>query len=696
MTFLRNRAGIIIVCAIGFAIVAFLLGDILNYSGPILNRNQNEVGSIDGESIDYPTFNNQVDMAKANFQQQSGGNLSPQMTTYIVENIWNQQVSQVLLTKELERIGLSVGKNELSDLVTGQNPSQQLIPYFTNPSTGEFDRNQLNVFLSNIKNEPSNSQQRMQWEEILKGIKDGRLQEKYINLIENSVYVTNLEASDNFTNKSKMANFEYVLADYSTAESVTPTDADYEKYYNEHKRAFQAKQAMRSFEYVVFEAIPTAADSASSKAGIEATLKEFKSSENDSLFAAIKSDTKYPLIYRKSGNLPPLLDSAIFSGKQGEVVGPVYENGTYEIAKILDSRMSPDSVQASHILLNPATEGGLDKAQAKADSLKQLIQNGADFAGLAKEFGTDASRESGGDLGTFARGSMIPDFEDAVFNGKTGDLFTLTTQYGVHLIRIQRQVGSSRVVKAAIVDNQIKNSDETLQAAFAKASDFFGNATSENFNQVAQDMGVEVQKADRILPMQGQIGNIDNPREIIRWAFEAEKGAVSDKIIEIDNKNIIAKLTQVIPEGIPSLETVKSDIEPEVIKQVKAAQLTEKINQAKGGKDDLKSIASSLNTKVQSVENVVFANPIIPGVAQEATVIGTLFGLQPTETAGPIAGEQGVYLVQLKDFTNPEAPQDFSAQKQQILQSMKQRIPSEVFQTLESKAEITDNRVKFY
>src|SRR5699024_9402380 len=102
---------------------------------------------------------NQVEMARANFQQQSGGNVSPQMNTYIVENVWNQRVSQILLNKEVEKIGLEVGKNELSDLVTGQNPSQQLIPYFTNPQTGEFDRSQLNLFLNNIKNEPANSEQ---------------------------------------------------------------------------------------------------------------------------------------------------------------------------------------------------------------------------------------------------------------------------------------------------------------------------------------------------------------------------------------------------------------------------------------------------------------------------------------------------------------------------------------------------------
>src|SRR5690606_14220394 len=114
--------------------------------------------------------------------------------------------------------------------------------------------------------------------------------------------------------------------------------------------------------------------------------QQLATAENDSLFASINSDTKYPIAYYKKGDLSPNLDSALFNGSTGSVVGPFFSNGTYELAKILDSRMSPDSVTASHILLNPAAEGGNEQANAKADSIKTLIQKGANFATLAAEF----------------------------------------------------------------------------------------------------------------------------------------------------------------------------------------------------------------------------------------------------------------------------------------------------------------------
>src|SRR5690606_10749675 len=170
-------------------------------------------------------------------------------------------------------------------------------------------------------------------------------------------------------------------------------------YYNEHKASFFNPTETRSIEYVVFNAQPTASDSLAVKEKAAELAEELAVAENDSLFASINSEVKYPVTYYTRGNLSPVLDSALFVGSIGSVVGPFYSNGTYELAKILDSRMSPDSVSASHILLNPAIEGGLDQAKAKADSIKTLVQNGASFADLAVQFGTDPSKDDGGKLG---------------------------------------------------------------------------------------------------------------------------------------------------------------------------------------------------------------------------------------------------------------------------------------------------------
>src|SRR5690606_25774019 len=107
-------------------------------------------------------------------------------------------------------------------------------------------------------------------------------------------------------------------------------------------------------------------------------------------------------------------------------------------------------------------------------------------------------------------------------------------------------------------------------------------------------------------------------------------------------------------------------------------------------------VGQKLGKTIVPVENIVFANPIIPGVAQENKVVGTVFGLQPAKLSNAIDGVQGVYVVYVKDFVNPETPTNLISQKQQMKQSLRQRIPGSTFQTLLDKADIKDNRAQFY
>lgn len=698
MTFLRNRAGLLVVWAIGIALVAFLLGEIIPQLLGNMNANQNQVGKINGEKIEYLTFNQEVEAGISNMRQQMGGASNDQLSTYVVENVWNQHVSNALLAEEVDRIGLSVGSSELNDLVSGQNPSPQIVQSFTNPQTGEFDRNQLSVFLTNIRNEPANSVQKQQWENFLQVIKDDRLQQKYNQLIQNSVYVTSLEAKEEHSQRNKIANFSYVLLDYSSIpdKDVNITDADYKTYYDAHKKEFYNPSETRSIRYVVFDAQPTAADSAAVKAKAEELARGFETAENDSLYAAINSETKYPVTYYTKGNLSPALDSALFSASVGSVVGPLLSSGTYEMAKVLESKVGPDSVTASHILLNPALEGGIDQATVKADSIKNLLQNGASFADLASQFGTDASREDGGKLGTFGRGAMIPEFENAVFDGKTGEVLVVPTQYGVHVIRIDNQSGSSRVIKAAIIDRTIQSSKETLNAAYTEASEFFGKVNEENFNDLATDAGYTVLNGTEIAPMQTFIQDLENPRELIRWAYKAETGDITDKVYELPNKYVVAQLSEIREEGYLPLNTVKNDIKPQVINKIKAKTLTEQLNGALTGASSIEEVGQKLSKPAVKAENIVFANPIIPGVAQESTVVGTVFGLQPNTLSKSIEGSRGVYAVSVHDFVNPQQPQNLDAIKRQSINMLKQRAPGSVFQVLLENADITDNRARFY
>lgn len=101
---------------------------------------------------------------------------------------------------------------------------------------------------------------------------------------------------------------------------------------------------------------------------------------------------------------------------------------------------TPEQVQARHILLPIAKDGSDDAAvKARAEALMAELRQGADFAALAQQHSSDkSSARRGGDLGLFARGRMVPEFEAAVFELKQpGELAgPVKTQFGYHIIEL--------------------------------------------------------------------------------------------------------------------------------------------------------------------------------------------------------------------------------------------------------------------
>ncbi|MEQ7800990.1 peptidylprolyl isomerase [Pedobacter sp. ASV1-7] len=695
MTFLRNRAGFILIGAIGFAIVAFLVGDAMQAGQPFWSASQKVVGSIDGEEISIDQFGPKVDQSLAQFKQQYGGSGNAQMQAMAVDNVWQGEIASILLGKEYNRLGLTISSDELFDLLQGSNPSPLIVQYFGNPQTGEINRAEV---INSLKQQGQNPQLKQQWDMLQEEIEKQALQKKYANLITNSMYVTTLEANDEYQNRNKLASFKYAVLDYASVPDadVKLTESDYSDYYNENKKRFDNPTETRSFEYVSFSVNPTKADSVAVKTKIEKLAADFRTSTNDSLFAAVNSDVKVPYAYMSKGKLDPAVDSVVFNLPAGSYYGPAFSGNSYKLVKVIDTRFSPDSVKASHILINPSSLGGADRAIKLADSLRTLVQGGTSFAELAKKYSVDGSKDNGGELGTFSRGQMVPAFEDAAFNGKPGDLKVVTSQFGVHLIKIEKQVGSSKVAKLAYIEKGLVPSNKTRDAAYKQASAFLNELKGDNFAEVAKKKGLTVGVAERVTPTQGFAPGLDNPRQLIRDAYAADKGDVLKEVYQMDNAYVVARVTDIKPKGALSLDAVKKDIEPMVRIAVKAKMLTEKVNKALEGASKIEQVAQKLGKQVAPVENIVFANPIIPGAAQENKLVGAVFGSQPGKLSKAIDGSQGVYVFSVDGFSNPAPLANAYKQKEIMMQGNAQRSLGAAFQALQDRSTIKDNRVKFY
>jgi len=105
-----------------------------------------------------------------------------------------------------------------------------------------------------------------------------------------------------------------------------------------------------------------------------------------------------------------------------------------------DKFKQEETFKASHILIGVDEKASADdrkKALEKADKLSKELAGGADFAALAKANSTCPSSQQGGDLGFFAKGQMVPEFEKAVFALKPGEISPVVeTKFGYHIIRL--------------------------------------------------------------------------------------------------------------------------------------------------------------------------------------------------------------------------------------------------------------------
>ena len=692
MTFMRTKMGYFLVGGIAVVLALFVLEPLLT-QGNMLASSRNVVGSIDGQDIKYEEFSPKVEQSIAQFKQQYGGNMNPQMQAMAVDQAWQAEIANTLLTKEYDRLGLSVSGDELFDLLQGNNPSPLIVQYFGDPQTGQVNRAGV---ISSLKAQSKDPQLKQQWDLLQTEIEKQALQQKYANLVRNSVYVTSLEATDDYSNRNKLANFKYVDLSYSSIldADVKITDADYQAYFDANKKRFENPAETRGFEYVSFCFLPTAADSAAVKAQVDKLAQDFKVTPNDSLFAANNSDVKVPYTYISKGKLDPAVESEIFNYPVGTYYGPKLSGESYKLIKVVGAKTSPDSVKASHILIDPAKVGGDVVAMKLADSLKSVLQKGGNMAELAKKYSVDGSKDTGGDLGTFARGTMVKPFEDAAFDGQTGDIKVAKSQFGIHVIKIVKQIGSSRVVKLAYIEKSLVPSQKTRDAAYKKASAFLSEVKGDNFKELAQKKGYTIGLADKVTATQGFAPGLDNPRQLIRDAFDAKKNDVLAQVYNMDNGFVVAHLTNIRPKGQLTLEDVKAEIKPAVMNAVKAKMLTEKMNKAMS--ENIDQIAQKLGRMVMPVQNIVFANPILPGLAQENKVVGAVFGAPVAKVSKVIEGDKGVYVFIIDGLFNPAPMSNTFKQKETIMLGVTQRALGGAFQALQDKSEIKDNRVKFY
>ena len=702
ITKIREKSGIA-AAAIAISLIFFLIGgDIFSGNSRFFGGSSDVVGEIGGEKINYKDFQKKVEDAAQNYTQQAGRSPGEQETSQMRDQIWNQYILDLAYGKEYEALGLSVSSKELVDMVQGENIHPSVRQQFTNPQTGQFDKTYVIQFLKNFKTMPVAQQQA--WASFEKSLAQDRLRTKYENLMKMSTYTTNAEAQKEYVAQTSKVDAHYLYVPfYSVADStVKVTDSQLEDYLGKHKDAFIG-QNTRSIQYVTFPVIPSKQDTASFYNDIKRLAKELAISKNDSAFAMMNSDVKTPY-YVTMAEIPESVKGSLGSMTPGGIYGPFKNGMSYSIYKY--GGIQKDSlftVRASHILIQAAkTASDSVKATARkrAEGILAQIRGGASFEAMAQQFGTDGTAQQGGDLGYFKNnGSMVKPFENAIFGfSGTGLLANIVeTDFGFHIVKVTEAKTNTRY-KLAAVNRTIAPSQATMDEVLRKADAFATeNDTKDKFEaSLKKDRTLLMLRGDKIPEGAAGFNNLQNARDIVRWAFNSDTkiGSIST-VFQNENQYIVALETGSTDKNKVKIDDFRDELTAKVRGEMKAEIITKKLTGITGTLEQMaqKYGAGAL---VETVTDLTLAQGVLTSAGADPTALGKAFGLKIGQKSKPFKGEAGIFVMETTKSTPAPAMADLTMYKNSSKMMAAQRASYYINEAIKENAKVVDNRAKFY
>lgn len=691
---------------VAVGMILFIVGsDFVGGKNRLFGGDENVVGEVAGHKVERAEFEAALEQAKQGFINQQQRQPDEQALGFLRDQAWNQTLYRLAFQPEYDKLGLTVSDEEKVDMVQGQNIAPGIRQAFTDPKTGQFDVNAVRDYLRKLDQAPPEARQT--WYNYENELVTGRLMQKYMNLLKNSVYVTSVEAKRFNEAQNTKASLRYLFVPYTSLSdsAVKVTDDQLQAYLDKNKGKYKVEEG-RTVEYITIPVAPSAEDSTGVKETMATLATQFASAPVDSLFVNANSDQPYNGTYRSPADLPEALRK-LLPLNVGQVVGPLVDNGTYSLYKVTNIKDGKQAAaRASHILIkadNPTPEGKA-AAKAKAQDILNKIKGGADFAAMARQFGTDGTKDLGGDLGWFGQGRMVPEFEKAIFGASAAGLLPnlVETSFGYHIIKITAPK-TFKTYQVAEVKKTLAPSDATREAAYARAQQLRGEATSlDAFRKLtAKDKTLQKQEAKGIDRNARSVNNLQNAREIVRWAYgmgssgtNTNVGDISE-VFEVGDQYVIAALTEEREKGVATVASLRPELTAQVRNEEKAKQIMAKL---RGTTNTLEEMAKAYGpaAQVQTAENVILGQANLPNIGFEPQAAGRAFSLKPGQKSAPIQGEQGVLIVEGVRTEPAPAVADLKSVRQQLAQQRQARLDGQVYEAIKAHANVKDNRAKFY
>ena len=715
---IREKSWLMLVL-VGGALLAFILGDY--YKGSNGNEMEFGYGTVSGEMVNIDEFNEQLAVAEENTRrnaEQQGQQPQPVDR----DAVWSSFVENIILEKQYEALGLNVSDAEFDSYLYGRDGFKvlpDLAQGFTDSITGMFNDKLLQSRIEEMESSDDPAVKK-QWADSKEYYTSRRKQEKYFEILNQGLYVTNLEAKNEYLAQKEVKSISYVFKRYSDIkdESIDASEAKLKAYFEEHKndKKYENKVSSREIKFFDVFVEPSKEDSMKFNKIIFDLKAKFATTKSDSLFVMKNSDMKgFSSTHlatfksdkdekaRQGMTYPSYLDTVFKTAKIGDIVGPYDDNGNTRIAKILD--FNRNSLTARHILIaaQKGDDAAVKKAKKVVDSILPLI-NKDNFEEYVMRFSEDpGSKETGGKYEDFMDYEMVPEFSKFAADEPIGKIGYVQTDFGFHIMEtLERKALNAPVL--AIVQKTLKPSLETVDQKDKEVYDLLfelDEKLTKKDSPMAKVVLFDtiVSKADKFSrpvtitddapKLYGFTSKFAEDKLLeLAYREDAKVGDLVSAPIKDKNRYIIAILSSIKTKGIPTYEDAQIAIKKDYIEEQKAKRITAQMV----GVKSLKDLSVKLKTEVQKAE-ITFANPQITGAGYEPEVVGSLFsGLKDGARSLPLKGKSGVFVVQIEQTTKAPAAANYMVEKDQLLSGIKGSAQGSARKALVKQAEVIDNR----
>ncbi len=353
----------------------------------------------------------------------------------------------------------------------------------------------------------------------------------------------------------------------------------------------------------------------------------------------------------------------------------------------VDAYRKGEEVRARHILYK--VEGGNDAAaKTKAEAAVKKLKAGADFAALARAESDDpGSKAAGGELGTFGRGQMVKEFEEAAFGAEPMQIVgPVKSAFGYQVIQVEEKIPPrvqplfevSAAIRARLTEQRATEEARRLARDLSDKVAKMGKPSDEDLRKLATGP-VTFNETEFLSRTDAAAGLGPNP-EFSSVLFALKTGEVSPPVSTARGQALV-KLAETRAAGVPPFAEVKVRVVADLTrkKQEEAAVLTLKDALAKAG--SLEGVAKDLKLKVEKPESFGKAGPI-PGLGAQKALLDAAFEGNPGDVKGPVGlGAQGAALVRIVEKTDFDKAA-FEAQKEKLRESLRSQKAQRLLQAL--------------